>query len=343
MRKSIWFVFALLVISLSSFTIQKFSFIVYQQPVASIKKVQIKEGEAIVELALLNRSAEKITVSQPYYPSGATIPHYQNGDQVILKNSSKNFEIESLKRDGYFFFLLATFSLIVVFIGGKKALLALVGIGLNLVFLIVFLWVNQQFSQVPLTFLISLYSIVAVTISMASAYGGKNVDLRKVGATLVSIFGAYLICYIVMQILKDRGLRYEEMQFLTRPYRSVYLASLILGALGAAMDNVVTLIASLDELKKRDPTISPTKLIQAGRTIAADTTSSMINVLLFAYLSSAVPMLLFYLANGWSFKETLSLHLSLEILRALCGGLALLLSVPVALGMFLGFRKEEVR
>lgn len=343
MKKGAWFLLALLLIGLSSFVIQKFSFMVYRQPVATVKQVQFKANEEVVELQLLNRSAENITVSQIYYPSGATIPHYQNGDQVILKNSSKNFEIESLKRDGYFFFLLAAFSLIVLFIGGKKAVLALAGIGLNLVLLIGFLWLNQQFSQVPLTLLISLYSIVAVTVSMASAYGGKNVDLRKVGATLVSIFGAYLICYTVMQTLKDKGLRYEEMQFLTRPYRSVYFASLILGALGAAMDNVVTLIASLDELKKRNSAISPTKLIQAGRTIAADTTSSMINVLLFAYLSSAVPMLLFYLANGWSFKETLSLHLSLEILRALCGGIALLLSVPVALGIFIWSSKEEVR
>lgn len=343
MRKGTWFLLALLLISLSSFAIQKFSFIVYQQPVARVERVQFKAGEEVVELQLLNRSAENITVSQTYYPSGATIPHYQVGNQVILKNSSKNFEIESLKRDGYFFFLLATFSLIVLFIGGEKALLALAGIGLNLVLLIGFLWVNQQFSQLPLTFLISLYSLLAVTISMASAYGGKNVDLRKVSATLISIFAAYLICYVMLQLLKDKGLRYEEMQFLTRPYRSVYLASLILGALGAAMDNVVTLIASLDELRKRDPAITSTKLIQAGRTIAADTTSSMINVLLFAYLSSAVPMLLFYLANGWSFKETLSLHLSLEMLRALCGGIALLLSVPVALGIFLWSRKEEAR
>ena len=36
-----------------------------------------------------------------------------------------------------------------------------------------------------------------------------------------------------MKLLNDQGLRYEEIQFLTRPYRTVFLASLMLGGIGA--------------------------------------------------------------------------------------------------------------
>ena len=60
----------------------------------------------------------------------------------------------------------------------------------------------------------------------------------------------------------------------------------------------------------------------------------MINVLMFAYLSGAIPSVVFYMANGWSFSEVLQLHLSLEILRTLCGGFAIVLSIPIALLAF---------
>ncbi len=75
------------------------------------------------------------------------------------------------------------------------------------------------------------------------------------------------------------------MSFLTRPYRSVYLGSLLIGAIGASMDNIVMLIASLDEIQRINPQTSRKERLAIGRSIAQDTTSSMINVLLFAYLS----------------------------------------------------------
>ena len=137
-----------------------------------------------------------------------------------------------------------------------------------------------------------------------------------------------------MNFLKDEGLRYEEMQFITRPYRSVFLAGLLIGAIGASMDNVVTIISALDEIRAQNEQLPLKKLIQSGREIAQDTASSMINVLMFAYLSGAIPSFVFYMANGWIFSEVIGMHLSLEILRTLCGGFAIVLSVPAALFAF---------
>ena len=63
----------------------------------------------------------------------------------------------------------------------------------------------------------------------------------------------------------------------------------MLGGIGAALDNVVVIISSLDELVRHTPEINTKELIESGKNIASDTTTSMINVLLFAYLSSATP------------------------------------------------------
>lgn len=121
------------------------------------------------------------------------------------------------------------------------------------------------------------------------------------------------------------------MQFLTRPYLGVFYSSLIFGGIGAGVDMIVTLVTPLKELIRQKPTITTLELVASGRRIAKDVTPSMINVLMFAYLSGSLPMIIFYLNNGWSLAATLEMHLSLEILRVFCGAFVILLSVPASL------------
>jgi len=45
-------------------------------------------------------------------------------------------------------------------------------------------------------------------------------------------------------------------------------------------------------------------------------------------------MMLVYLHNGWLFGETVSMLLSLEVVRVLCGGFGILLSIPFSLLFF---------
>lgn len=332
-KKVTWAFIALLTIFTASFLTQRYSYSFYQEPIGVVENVLVEDGHQIIYIRLLNRNQEKLQLTETYYKNGATSPAYKSGDQLLLRQHGENFDVVSLKRDGYVLLLLALFVYFILMIGGKKGFYALIGITLNILLLLLALWLNQQFRGLSLLVLMGLYCILSVIISMGSLYGGKKVDLRKVVATLMSVFLAFFICLFVMDLLKDSGLRYEEMQFVTRPYRSIFLASLLLGAIGAALDNVVMIIATIDEIVLQQKNLSPTQIIAAGRKVANDTSASMINVLLFAYLSSAAPAFLFYLANGWLFRETFRMHLSLELLRALCGAIAIVLSVPASLGV----------
>lgn len=67
----------------------------------------------------------------------------------------------------------------------------------------------------------------------------------------------------------------------------------------------------------------------------------MMNVLICSYFSSAIPMIMIYLHNGWAFGQVMNMQLSLEMVRILCGGFGILLSIPFSLLFFqLNFRKE---
>ena len=57
----------------------------------------------------------------------------------------------------------------------------------------------------------------------------------------------------------------------------------------------------------------------------------MTNILFFAYVSGSIPTLLLYLKNASTLGYTLSLNLSLELVRALAGGLGIVITIPIGL------------
>ncbi|MBK4789650.1 membrane protein [Enterococcus faecium] len=144
---------------------------------------------------------------------------------------------------------------------------------------------------------------------------------------------------MTMNHWKDQGLRYEELNYLTRPYRSVFLSSVLIGTAGGTLDTVITVIATLEELTKRQPEITAKQLWLSGRQVGRDVIGSMTNILLFVYISGSVPSLLLYLGNQWSFKETIEQHLSLEFLRVIAGSLGIVLSIPISVLFFLTVRR----
>lgn len=327
---------ALMIIVLTGLVIQGKSSFLYSDLVLKVEEVKIDTAENRQQIKgrLLNRQGS-VDLEEVYYENEALSPAYHRGEQLILQKHGGKWQVVSLKRDGYVFILIGFFIGIVLLISGRKGLYALVGLGINSLLLVLFLWINLNNRQLPLLLLMSIYTVLAVLIAMGTSYGFKNLDLRKLMGTLLSVFLAFIICFIAMNQLGDNGIWFEEMQFVTRPYRSVFLAGLLIGAIGASMDNIVTIISSLDEIQAKNEQLSVKQLVHSGQKIAQDTASSMINVLMFAYLSGAIPSFVFYLANGWNFSDIFGLHLSLEILRAICGGFAIVLSVPIALAAFI--------
>lgn len=323
--KLVWIV----LVTLMGLGVQRFSGYLYQEAVLVVDEVQIAGGIQTIDGRLIkNNQVKEITI--PYYESEATVPKFKAGDQLLLKNE----EFYEVKRDGYLFIIVGYFVLALLFIGKKDGIRSLLSLTINigLLFLLTAAYVVN--SRLPLLGLTFAYCIAATTASLVLSDGWQGNTLQKIIATLLTCFSAFFICYVTMNLMQDRGVRYEEMQFLTRPYRPIFLASLLIGTLGAVMDTVVTVLSTLEELLKKKTSLTTKELFLSGRTVGQDIAGSMVNVLLFAYLSGAIPMILLYLINGWNFLSAVNLHISLELLRALCGGFGIVLSIPISLLVF---------
>ncbi|MEG0552714.1 MAG: YibE/F family protein, partial [Carnobacterium sp.] len=198
-------------------------------------------------------------------------------------------------------------------IGSKSGLFSILSLIINIFVLSFALDFYTNSEGASLLFISSLLVLFFTCTSLILVSGNNEKTYAAIIATLMGTFSALLIAFIVMKLTAEKGLRYEEMAFVTRTPQKVFLASILIGSLGAVMDIAITITSSLYELYEKNKQISLKNLKESGMEIGKDIMGSMTNVLFFAYVSGSIPMLLLYLKNGAPLNYTLSMNLSLEV------------------------------
>jgi len=111
--------------------------------------------------------------------------------------------------------------------------------------------------------------------------------------------------------------------------RGLVLAGLVIGALGALDDVTVTQASAVWELRAADPQRSSGQLFRAAMRIGRDHVAAAVNTLVLAYAGSALPLLLFSVAQR-GLADTLTTQvIATEIVRTLVGSIGLVAAVPV--------------
>ena len=109
------------------------------------------------------------------------------------------------------------------------------------------------------------------------------------------------------------------------------------------MDIAITMSSSIFGLYEKNNQISVKALKTSGLEIGKDIMGTMTNILFFAYISGSIPMIILYLNNDSALGFTLSMNLTLELARALAGGIGIVLTIPIGLYVSIFFinRKRE--
>lgn len=320
----------------------------YSEPVAQITNLSVKKIDAqsaadpqyrqTITATLLNsrQKGKKISFSNDYYPSAAMSEELRLHEKIFVKNIKKEkgrltAEFSGIKRDSYVFFALALFLFFTLWIGQKVGVLSLASLIFNIALLLLLLQGYRLSKHFPLLFFIGLGCLFFAAGTLLIMFGNRKKTWVAIISTVASTFCALLIGYLAMKLTNERGMRYEEMNFITRPYHQIFLSSLLIGALGAVMDVAITIVTGVGELLEQHPEIERRKLWRSGKNIGTDIMGTMSNVLLFTYLSGSLTSLILYMQNGWAFGETLDVNLSLELIRALCGSLGIVLAIPITL------------
>ncbi len=292
-----------------------------------------------------------LTLDNSYSMEGAYDYHYHKGDNIFLsltstvknattKNTSlKNISVKitGVKRDYYLVITGWIFLLFILIIGRKRGLYSAISLFANV---LIFSYALDLYRKgMNLVFLCSVLAIIFTAISMIMVLGRNRKSYAAILSTLLATIITMVITYIVLFATKKNGLRFEEMQYITRPMEPIFISGILLGSLGAIMDIAITITSSLYEMNHEQ--MSGVALINSGKEIGRDIMGSMCNVLLLAYVSGSIPMILLYSKNGMSLFQAFYANLSLELARALTGSIGIVLSIPISIYTTLFFMKKK--
>lgn len=270
-----------------------------------------------------------ITITNPYFKSRAYSEQYKVGDKVFLANDLKS--IDGLKRDNIIAIYGLAFVSLVVIVGGIQGVTSIISLLINIIISIGMLYVKQQYPAVPL-FIIAFISVMLSAIITLLLVSGRN---KKTFIAILSTIASLIVTAAIIQfaiwLTGGKGIRYETITFLTVSPKSIFMASIIIGTLGAIMDITITLTSALYEIKRNNPHATFSTLVKSGRNISDDILAPMSNILLFAYLTGAIPMIVLYLRNYSPIIQSFQLHWSIEITRFLASCIGIILTIPVTI------------
>ena len=325
----------------------------YDRPIAEVIKTELKESNPVTDMyenedhlstqlitAVLKNGEKKgqlIHFKNEYSASGAYDQEYHVGNKLFVSikaNTDKNGDLTGtildVKRDQFVLIVAWIFIFALLIVGKRQGLFSIISLIVNSL-VISFALDLYVHSNINLIFISGVCVLLFTIISLILINGLNEKTYAAIVATLLGTFISLLISAIVLWLTNENGLRYEEMQFLTRPYRVIFMAGLFIGALGAVMDVSITMASSMFALFEQNQNISDKALRTSGMDIGKDIMGTITSILFFVYICGSIPMLILYLKNSYPLGQTLSLNLSLELARALAGGIGVVLTIPISL------------
>lgn len=228
----------------------------------------------------------------------------------------------------------ALFAVITVSIGRWQGLRALIGLMISALFIGGFILPQILANRDPvLVTMIGTALLLAVTLYLLQGWNG--IGHTALFSVLVSLGVTGAIAILGTEITYLTGFGSEETLYLqatgvTIPMRGLLLAGIILGAAGVLDDVIIAQTVTVFEISATAPDINPGELRRRGMRVGVSHLTSMVNTLILAYASTALPLfILFYLyPEPWYLTINREL-IAEELLRALIGSIGLMLAVPL--------------
>ena len=318
----------------------------YQTPIAKLTKVEtsvageskstrgtqeIKYKQKIRGVILNGTNKGKIVdFSNEYTYTGMLKQNYHKGDKVLLNGSENNVgsSIQCVKRDTELIILLGLLILVLMMIAGKKGLLTIVTVGINIVIFTVGFLKSGDDADV-----VAICNKMVIFFAIATLIGLNGIHRKTWAAVLSTLCVLFLIMMLFdFSIHRYGDLDYSNLEYLGSMSNSadIFWTDIMLTGLGAIMDVTVTISAATGEIVRKNPSVSIRKLIHSGREIGYDIMGTMINVLLFVLVSGMIPMFILKMNNEIRFITLVRYHIPYDICRFLIESIGIVLAIPVS-------------
>ncbi|MWB96994.1 YibE/F family protein [Agromyces seonyuensis] len=264
------------------------------------------------------------------------------GDRVLLFDATavqQSDEAEAISfyradRGGSMLWLTILFVVAVVLVAWRRGVLALISLGFAGLVVLGYLIPALLSGQPPI--LVTLAASTVILIVML--YVTHGISMRTsvalagalIGVGLSTVFAWYGVIGSRLGGLGDEaaGLLLFNVPWIH--IQQLVVASVILAGLGTLNDVTVTQASALWELRAASATMTRWELFRSAMRIGRDHVASTVYTLVFAYLGTALVLIVaVQLYGGTAADFITSEDVAAEIVRALVGGLALVLAMPI--------------
>jgi uncharacterized membrane protein len=286
-----------------------------------------------------DHGGRQVTVWVPSSTDPTTI---RTGTRIVLEHypsadgAAESWAWSDFRRSFPLSALGLAFVLVAAAVGGWRGVRALLGLAVAFVTIWVYLLPSLIAGDQPglATLAASVAIIVAVgflthgfTPATTTALLGTFAGIGIVALTSVIMSSAAHLNpvateddYYLAQLLGEGGVV---------RLHAVFLAGVVLAALGILNDVTITQSSAVHELRLANPTASFGSLFTGGMRIGRDHMASMIYTLAFAYTGTALPVLMLLQMYELPLAQTLQGGIfAEELVRSGAGALGLVLSVP---------------
>lgn len=277
---------------------------------------------------------QTLEISNSYLRSLGLDQRYRVDQELFLTQLRKhNGKLTALtnghKRDRLILtFAWIVFSLLLLTLG-KAGGMATASVALNTVLFVIAIKVDLRFPDWSVLGIFAVLAVLFATCSLLLALGPSKKMLATLLATLAATTLATALGYLVLQLTNEKDVYYESMQYVTQVPRPLFLAEILLGSLGAVMDEATDIVATLFELKTLNPQVTRRELFAAGKNVGRSIMGPLVNVLLLIFLADTFNSALLYLKNGNSLAYTFNMNMSLGMVQSLISGIGIVLTVPL--------------
>lgn len=284
-----------------------------------------------------SQKGTKVSFENRYAQSESGTTRYRTGDRLFVQldqgGEGQGVSVLGVKRDGWLLsvFLLFLGTLCLLYRGrGCLILLSLMTNVALICLALKFCDLNSFFAwQWPI--LIVLFCVVTQLL-----VGGLN---RQSLGAIVSTLTTTLLIFLLYQATVNRGnaVPYEMMEdvFGSAPLEDIYRFSVIAGSIGAIMDVSVTIHSAVEKLLETGQSLDARATLASMRNIGADIMGTMINVLLFSYISGSLPIVILKLNSSYTVDSIFRYDLVFDYVRFLFGAIGIVLAIPVSEGVAL--------
>lgn len=275
------------------------------------------------------------TPGAPGAPAPGAPAQGAQGQAVAAQAASSNlYTFMDMERSTPLLLWLAVAVAGITLVGALRGVRSLVGLGVTLVVIAVFL-LPALLRGGPPTGLAVITGAAIVFLAVPLVHGVNWKSAASMGGTLLALSISAVLAQLAIASTSLRGLADDNnllihLHFPAVDVTGLLLAGFIVGSLGVLNDVTIAQASTVTELAEADPDASVTRLFRSAMRVGRDHIASMVYTLVLTYTGATLPLLLLITASERPLLHMLTSDVvATELLRSGVGTLGLVLAVPL--------------